>query len=197
MGARLSAPALPYPRAVLDIWTRLSALPPVAEHDGAVSAVLVPLYTDGHNDTRVVLTKRPTAMRTHPGDVVFPGGRIEPGEGPVEAALREAWEEIALPAEAVEVIGGLSAVTTRDLTNWIVPVVARIERPVELQPDPAEVEAIIEPTLAELLDEGRWRTSEWMGTSLWFYQFDEGTLWGATAFIVRQLLSFVRGTAPE
>ncbi|MBA2337105.1 MAG: CoA pyrophosphatase [Acidimicrobiia bacterium] len=182
---------------MLDIWTRLSALPPVAEHDGAVSAVLVPLYTDGHNDTRVVLTKRPTAMRTHPGDVVFPGGRIEPGESPVEAALRESWEEIALPAEAVEVIGGLSAVTTRDLTNWIVPVVARIERPVELHPDPAEVEAIIEPTLAELLDEGRWRTSEWMGTSLWFYQFDEGTLWGATAFIVRQLLGFVRGNAPE
>jgi 8-oxo-dGTP pyrophosphatase MutT (NUDIX family) len=180
---------------VLDVWTRLSALPPVYDHEAAVSAVLVPLYADRHGDTRIILTKRPDVMRTHPGDVVFPGGRIEEGEGPVEAAVREAWEEIALPASAVEVIGGLHPVTTRDLTNWIVPVVARVVQPVELSPDPAEVELILEPTLGDLLDETRWRASEWMGAELWFYEFPEGTLWGATAFIVRQLLHFVRGDA--
>jgi 8-oxo-dGTP pyrophosphatase MutT (NUDIX family) len=178
---------------VLDVWTRLSVLPPVSDHADAVSAVLVPLYADSHGDTRVILTKRPDLMRTHPGDVVFPGGRIERGEGPVEAAVREAWEEIGLPADAVEVIGGLHPVTTRDLTNWIVPVVARVVRPVELSPDPAEVELILEPTVGNLLDDARWRSAQWMGTELWFYQFPEGTLWGATAFIVRQLLHFLRG----
>ncbi|MGI8823377.1 MAG: NUDIX hydrolase [Acidimicrobiia bacterium] len=178
--------------SMLDVWTRLSALPPVSDTDSAVSAVLVPLYADGHGDTRVILTKRPDAMRTHPGDVVFPGGRIESGESPVETAAREAWEEIALPAETVRVLGGLSPVTTRDLTNWIVPVVARIDWPVVLRPDPAEVEAILKPTLTDLLDESRWHTSDWMGAQLWFYQFAEGTLWGATAFIVRQLLGFLR-----
>ena len=70
----------------------------------ARSAVLVPLYQDHAGRVRVVLTKRPDTMRTHPGDVVFPGGRIEPGESPIDAAIREAWEEVALPPEFVEVI---------------------------------------------------------------------------------------------
>ena len=177
---------------MLDVWTRLAVLPPVSVDTVATSAVLVPLYADPHGDTRVILTKRPDVMRTHPGDVVFPGGKIEPGRGIVEAAVREAWEEIALPADAIEVIGGLAPVTTRDRTNWIVPVVARVVRPVELRPDPAEVELILEPTLGDLLDEDHWRTSEWMGSSLWFYQFPEGTLWGATAFIVRELIGVLR-----
>ena len=180
---------------VLDMWTTLRRLAPVTPVSGdaeARSAVLIPLYEDDGR-LRVILTKRPDTMRTHPGDVVFPGGRIEAGESPIDAAIREAWEEIALPADAVEVIGGLSPVTTRDVTNWIVPVVARITRPVVLVPDPSEVEHILEPTLGELLDESRWRTSVWMGSELWFYEFPEGTLWGATAFIVRQLLGVVRG----
>ncbi len=162
-------------------------------HGPARAAVLVALYQDAGGQARMILTKRPDAMRTHPGDVVFPGGRIEPGESPVDAALREAWEEVGLPPETVQVIGGLEPVTTRDLTNWIVPVVARVRRPDELVPDPREVETIIEPTLVELLDESRWHTSDWMGAQLWFYEFPEGTLWGATAFMVRQLLSLLRG----
>ena len=177
---------------MLDIWTRLRTLPPVDVHVGARSAVLVPLYVDDRGLVRVVLTKRPDSMRTHPGDVVFPGGRIEPGENAVDAAIREAWEEVALPRSSVEVIGGLAPVTTRDRTNWIVPVVARIDRPDEFRPDPAEVAAVLEPTIGELLDESRWRDSDWMGNRLWFYDFPEGILWGATAFIVRDLLRVLR-----
>ena len=181
---------------MLDIWTRLGTLPPVDPGEVARAAVLVPLYQDRAGKVRIVLTKRPDDMRTHPGDVVFPGGRIEAGETPVEAALREAWEEVQLPADAVHVIGGLRPVTTRDRDNWIVPVVARIERPAELVADPSEVELILEPTISELLDESKWRTSDWMGAQLWFYDFPEGTLWGATAFMVRQLLGVVRGAGP-
>lgn len=175
-----------------ELWQRLEALPPVAAPATMRAATLVPLYEDEDGEARIVLTKRPDTMRTHAGDVVFPGGRVEPGESAEDAAIREAWEEVALPPDAVDVIGGLEPVTTRSREMWIVPVVARIERPSLLVPDPSEVDAIIEPTLAELLDEGRWSTSDVYGHPLWFYEFPEGTLWGATAFMVRELLDYVR-----
>ena len=132
-------------------------------------------------------------MRTHPGDVVFPGGRLEPGESPEETAKREACEEIGLPPDGVEVIGGLSPTTTRNRTNLIVPVVAKVRRPAEFVLQDEEVAAVIEPTLLELLDDTRWRTSDWFGRSMWFYEFEEGTLWGATAFMMREFLGILRG----
>ena len=175
-----------------DVWTRLESLPDVAQPSEARSAVLVPLYTDD-SGVRVILTKRPDDMRTHPGDVVFPGGKMEDGEGVIATALREAYEEIKLPGESiVSILGGLTPLTTGETDNWIVPVVAKVERPDELVPDPAEVDVIIEPLLVDLLDEERWHTNDWMGHTLWFYEFPEGTLWGATAHIVRELLEYLR-----
>ena len=89
------------------------------------AAVLVPLYEDG-DDLRLILTRRRDDMPTHAGDVVFPGGMIESGEKPEETACREAWEEIGLPMDHSEVLGGLEPVTTRTLEMVIVPVVARV-----------------------------------------------------------------------
>jgi 8-oxo-dGTP pyrophosphatase MutT (NUDIX family) len=153
----------------------------------------VPLYEDAVGDVRVVLTKRPDDMPTHPSDIVFPGGHREDGEEPIGTALREAWEEVGLPPENVlEILGGLTPVTMRDRTRPIVPVVARIERPDAFVPDHREVEVIIEPTIDELLDEDRWVTRDWYGHDLWFYEFEEGILWGATAFMMRELLDLVR-----
>jgi 8-oxo-dGTP pyrophosphatase MutT (NUDIX family) len=174
------------------LWAPLDALPPVPLPKRIRAAVLVPLYEDGE-DLRVVLTRRPDGMRTHAGDVVFPGGMIDPDDdGPVSAAIREAWEEIGIPPGAVEVIGGLPPVTTRSQEMLIVPVVARIERPAEFRLEPFEVDAVMEPTITELLDDDAWTTQEWHGRTLWFYEFPEGTLWGATAFMVRTLLDFFR-----
>jgi len=155
------------------------------------AAVLVPLYEDD-DDLRLILTRRHGDLPTHAGDVVFPGGMIEEGEDPEEAARREAWEEIGLPPDRVEVIGGLEPVSTRTLEMLIVPVVARVRRPERLVPSPGEVTAIIEPRLAELLDETSWRQEEWGGHTLWFHPFPEGMLWGATARMVRALLRYFR-----
>ena len=173
-------------------WDALASIPPVSQPDRAVAAVLVPLYMDVNESVRVIMTKRPDNMRTHPGDVVFPGGRMEPGESAIDAAIREACEEVGLPEDSVEVIGGLTAITTRDPDNLIVPIVARVTRPHVLVPQPEEVEIILEPTIDELLDETRWNVSEWFGRNLWFFDFPEATLWGATAFMVRELLEVFR-----
>jgi len=175
-----------------DPWAPLAALPPVPTPPAMRAAVLVPFYEWG-GTLRLIMTKRPDGMRTHPGDVVFPGGMIEPGDdGPVETAMREAHEEVALPPENVEVLGGLEPVHTRSAEMLIIPVVARVERPERLVPQPDEVEAIIEPTIDELLDDGHWVTQDWAGRTMWFYEFPEGILWGATAFMVRQLLEYFR-----
>lgn len=173
-------------------WDPLAALPPVPHPPGIKAAVLVPLYQEG-SSLRLIMTARPDDMRSHPGDVVFPGGMIEGGdEGPVDTALREASEEVGLPSENVEVLGGLTPVHTRSVTMQIVPVVARIRRPAELVPQPGEVAAILEPSLDELLDEGAWRSTDWGDRTMWFYEFPEGVLWGATAFMVRELLGYFR-----
>lgn len=159
----------------------------------ARAAVLVPVYRDAERQVRVILTKRPDHMRTHPGDVVFPGGRLEEGESPEDTAKREACEEIGLPIDGVEIIGGLSPITTRNIRNLIVPVVAKVQRPAEFILQEEEVEVVIEPTVIELLDETRWRTSNWFGRKLWFYDFPEGVMWGATAFMMRDFLRTIRG----
>lgn len=175
------------------VWEKLDRLPGVAAPEGMRAAVLVPLYEDEAGDVRVILTKRHDWMRTHAGDVVFPGGMIDQADdGPVATALREAWEEVGIPAEAIDVIGGLSPIAPGRSGTLIVPVVARIARPPALRPQPEEVEAILEPSLVELLDDASWRREDFHGHLLWFYEFRQGTLWGATAFIVQELLSYVR-----
>lgn len=175
----------------MDLWAPLCSLPPVARPPGMQAAVLVPLYEDGA-DLRLILTRRRDDLPTHAGDVVFPGGMIERGEEPEDTARREAWEEVGLPPDHIEVIGGLEPVTTRSLEMVIVPVVARVRRPERLVASPGEVTAIIEPRLADLLDESTWRQEEWAGHTLWFHPFPEGMLWGATARMVRALLRYFR-----
>jgi 8-oxo-dGTP pyrophosphatase MutT (NUDIX family) len=185
--------SLPTYALVMELWDRLERLAPVASPPDARYAVLVPLYEDAFGTYRIIFTGRPKHMRTHPGDVVFPGGGREEGEDAVATAKREAWEEVRLPPEnVIEILGGLTPVTTRDRTRLIVPVVARIERPEELIADPSEVHSIIEPPIDHLLDDDRWVTQEWHGHDLWFYEFEEGTLWGATAFMVRELLTYLK-----
>jgi len=177
----------------MDKWSPYRRIPAVIDPPGSETAVLVALYEDQDDDIRIILTKRPDDMSTHPGDVVFPGGHREGTEGPVSTATREAWEEIGLPPENIlEIFGGLEPVTTRNVNKPIVPVVVRIDRPHLLVPNPQEVDAIIEPTITELLDEDAWTQRPWFGHLLWFYEFEEGLLWGATAFMMRNLLEIVR-----
>jgi 8-oxo-dGTP pyrophosphatase MutT (NUDIX family) len=153
------------------------------------AAVLAPLYEDSHGDIRVVLTKRPDTMPTHAGHLAFPGGRPDPGDdGPVSTALREAHEEVGIAPESVEVLGFLPAVDTISFSLMVIPVVGRLAAEPVLVPSPREVDRILLPRLVDLADDAAWRSEEWRGHTVWFYEIDGEILWGATAWMTRTLL---------
>jgi 8-oxo-dGTP pyrophosphatase MutT (NUDIX family) len=139
----------------------------------------------------VILTLRPATMRRHAGQISFPGGRIDPGDaGPVEAALREAEEEIGLAPERVEIVG--IADRYRTITGFdVTPVVGVVPPDVELRPHPGEVEALFEAPLRYLLEPAhqRVRSVGWRGRERTYYEIDyEGRrIWGATAAMIVNL----------
>lgn len=153
------------------------------------AAVLVAVVE--HERPAVILTERPKTMRKHPGQISFPGGRIDPGDdGPVAAALREAEEEIGLPPDSVDVVG--IADVYRTITGFeVTPVVGVVPPGLDLKPHPGEVAAMFEAPLDHLLDPSHHfvRTVEWQGRDRCYYEIDyEGCLiWGATAAMIVNL----------
>ena len=161
------------------------------ESDGPVTpaAVLVPIVE--RPEPTVILTERPKTMRKHPGQISFPGGRIDPGdEDAVAAALREAEEEIELPRSAVELVG--TADRYRTITGYeVTPVVGVVPPGLSLRPHPGEVAAIFEAPLAYLLEPRHQlvRTVRWQGRERCYYEIEwEGRrIWGATAAMIVNL----------
>jgi 8-oxo-dGTP pyrophosphatase MutT (NUDIX family) len=156
---------------------------------GDLAAVLVPLY-ELKGDLVTVLTKRPMHMPTHKGDLAFPGGKYQEGDGgPVGTALREANEEVGISPEAVEVLGYLPAIHTVEFDKMVIPVVGRLSVPPSLVPDPNEVDKILLPTIRDLADDSTWYAREWNGKrNIWFRNVEDEVLWGATAMMTRRLL---------
>lgn len=171
---------------------------PHAPPDARPSAVLVPLFEEG-GEAHVVLTRRAATLRSHTGEVSFPGGRIDPGETAVEAALREAWEEVRIDPRTVEVIGELGPLSTASGRSAITPVVGALPGRPRLEPNPAEVERAFDVSLRELLADGvhweeRW-DSEWgADRPIHFFDLPEDVIWGATARMLHQLLTLVART---
>ncbi len=148
------------------------------------AAVLIPVIAHAPELT-VLFTQRTQHLKSHSGQVSFPGGRAEPGDASAEfTALREAQEEIGLALERVEIVGRLPEYHTR--TGFrVTPVLGLIQPPLELTPDPREVESVFEVPLSFLLDPAnrQRRTRELQGRSVGFYVFEyQGhMIWGATA----------------
>jgi 8-oxo-dGTP pyrophosphatase MutT (NUDIX family) len=191
--------------AVDDVRAALAALGPVhpsprelGDSRARPSAVLAPLYDDA-GEAVVVLTRRTWGLRTHQGEVSFPGGRVDAGEAPVDGALREAEEEIGLDSSTVEIIGELDHLATVSSWSYIVPYVGVLPGLPETRPNPAEVEAVLHVPLRELLDPEIYREELWTfpGDSvrpIYFFELAGDTVWGATAALLRQLLGVVTGT---
>ena len=159
--------------------------------DARASAVLVTL-ADGPRGPEVLLTKRSWEMRHHRGEVSFPGGRIDPGETPVEAALREAHEEVGLDPAHVTVHGELEHLNTVVSRSYIVPKVATVDEPLPLRGQTMEVDRVLWVPLAELTRPDTYRAERWgrppTDRVLHFFELDDETVWGATAHMLVDLL---------
>lgn len=137
-----------------------------------------------------LLTHRPSNMRAHPGQVAFPGGKIDPGETPVEAALREAWEELAIPPGAVTVVG--TSDTYHTATGYIItPVLALIPPDLTIVPNPTEVAQWFEAPVDFVFDAAnqvtQWGELNGMRREFLEIQWQEHLIWGVTAAIIANL----------
>lgn len=173
---------------------RTPARPPRGDHDLnpdrrtdeplTSAAVLVPLvvYRDA---ATVLLTRRTDHLANHPGQISFPGGHMEPGDGaPEQTAVRETEEETGLHRRHIDVVGRLDDYQTR--TGFrVTPVVAMVTPPLELKPDPYEVAEVFEAPLDFLLDPGNHRRQARVidGRRRHFFAipYKQYFIWGATA----------------
>jgi 8-oxo-dGTP pyrophosphatase MutT (NUDIX family) len=138
----------------------------------------------------VILTVRREHMRTHAGQVAFPGGRIDPGESATEAALREAWEELGLRPETAQVVGEVDPYRT--VTGYAVtPVLAVVEPDQPLSPHEHEVADWFEAPLAFVLDpqNHQLKSALFQGRERHYYEivWNDRRIWGATAAMIVNL----------
>jgi 8-oxo-dGTP pyrophosphatase MutT (NUDIX family) len=180
----------------------LTAFLPPEEGDARESAVLV-LFGEGPEGPDLLLTERSHTMRSHPGQVSFPGGKLDPGEEPVEAALREAHEETGLDPAGVEVLGTLPQLWLPPSNFAVTPVVGwwRDPSPVSVR-SLEEVHAIYRVPLRELCDPAhRIRVTSprtgWMMPGFLIGPRKDVILWGFTGGIVHRLFGYLGWVTDE
>jgi len=186
----------PRAAAVLILFGVLDALP--SDHDAQAAAV--------SRDLDVLLLARAKTLRSHPGQVAFPGGRLEPGDGgPIGAALREAQEETGLDPAGVDVLGVLESVPLEFSRHVVAPVLAWWRRPSPVRVvDVAESADVFRAPVADLLDPGnrgvtviRREGRVWRGPAF-LVRHDSGDhlVWGFTAVVLDALLTRLGWTEP-
>ena len=196
LAAKITKALTRNPEATSDFDLNPGTVPPV-ERELRSAGVLIGIETF---DTvpQVILTKRSSALKHHPGQIAFPGGKVDAGDRDVtDAALREAWEEIALPRDLPRILGQLPAHET--VTGFqVTPVVALIERPFEVRAEVGEVAEVFRAPLAHVLDIERYQiqSRRWRKTRRHYFTVPFGPyyIWGATARMLRGFASMMDAT---
>lgn len=181
-----------------DLFTDVDPLQAAADPDDLPSSAVLVLLAEGPTGAEVLLTRRPWHIRTHKGEVSFPGGRLDPGESFEAAALREAYEEVGLDPAVVEVVGRMDAMRLAVSRTWVVPVVARVPRPLELVGHDAEVDRVFWVPLHDFTLPGTYHEEHWTrydmpdggrrDISILFFHLDDETVWGLTARMLARVL---------
>jgi 8-oxo-dGTP pyrophosphatase MutT (NUDIX family) len=169
-------------------------LRPLPARPAAVLAVVFADHDGGQ--AQVVLTRRSARLRSHTGEVSFPGGRLDLGETAQVAALRETFEEVGIDPAMVEVIGRLSPLSTWSSPAAITPFVGLLPGPPVLRPNPAEVDRAFTVPLVELYSpdcyrEELWRAADGQERPISFFEVVGDTVWGATGRMLRELLDLI------
>jgi len=166
----------------------------------ARAAVLVPLFKKG-GDCHIIFTKRTDTVRYHKGEISFPGGVYDEGDLELKrTALREAFEEIGLKENDVQIIGVLDDIVT--ITQFIVtPFIGLLPYPYPFKLSSIEIAELIEVPMAALLDEDCFSEREIIrGTGkevVYAYQYENHIIWGATARILKQFLDLIPNPTKE
>jgi 8-oxo-dGTP pyrophosphatase MutT (NUDIX family) len=179
-------------RAALDPAPALAPAP-----GDRLAAVLAPLVEAPAPS--LIFTVRADALSRHPGEVSFPGGLVDEGETPDEAARREAFEEIGLDPALPRLVGALPAVHTYVSSILVVPFVGLLRDEPDLFAAEAEIKEIVRVPVARLaaaeepMELPRGDGTVWHG---WSYPVDGHTIWGATGLMLRSFLEILRAEAP-
>ncbi|MFY0693022.1 MAG: CoA pyrophosphatase [Paracoccaceae bacterium] len=154
------------------------------------AAVLIPIY-ETHGGLRLILTKRSSALKHHPGQVAFPGGKRDSADASLaDAALREAHEEIGLPRYTATMLGQLASHET--VTGFqVTPFIAHITEPFTPVPELGEVAEVFSVPLDHVLQPSNFAIQgrRWRGETRYYYTVPYGPyfIWGATARMLRSL----------
>jgi len=161
------------------------------------AAVLLPLFLkDG--EFHILFTKRTSHLTHHSGEISFPGGVCDPGDrDSADTALREAWEEVGIAPQDVEILGELD--DTRSIHNYVVtPVVGVFPSGYLLTVNDTEIERIIEVPLSHFVRPGVFRVEQWQWEGrtrpVYFYRHGDDEIWGLTGRILKQFLDVLNGT---
>lgn len=154
------------------------------------AAVLVPVFRRKTN--QIMYTVRSKNLKKHPGQISFPGGAIDMGESPDAAALREAWEEVGLPPERVDLLGEIdSAYSPRGYhIRCFVGLCQEFDPVINAQ----EVDSLVEVGLDELMDERLHHVTPWQDNRVVHsFDFKNGRVWGVTGYITYRLREILKG----